>query len=619
MTTKNSPAVVVMCKGSSSNRGFAKYVTREEALKQSKEEAEGFFRYATNEQKTQYQGIFNKDKIGLTEAEKQEFIDKSAELINRSKDEEKLYMFKDVVSFDNEYLKEHHLIDSNNQVDVRGISRLVQRAYERHVLELGMSKDYQLLGAIHLNTDNVHVHVGLADHKYNERYYRSQKSIKAIKRSITTDINNEQRQTLFKEIDRDRKALREKILKDIKPKFSPKDPNEKLLKEIMKELPQDQKLWRMKSNAVSMKQPKALVKEYIDKELEKHHGKAFNDFKEKLKQDEKYNQRLYGKSEANQTYQKKLDRFYEETGNKIFKTIKELKKEETTDKKKNQSHKHDDVSHGRFERFNEGNQKRIKEVVKNPALILNREEWKRVGGQIDLNAKPIQLMKVKNGRITFESAWDISQLKNKEAMRDKFSVHEENRTESTHKKQTKANYSSNRHEEKVTPDNLKSNRESIGDYRRYSTKNQELIKESVDNPSIVFTKNQWEALGGKIDSQAIPITIVQFNKATRFFDDLKVYDISQLSNKTQMSDKIKTLNTQYKNHADFERNNKEFSNANSKNERQNNLANARKEIGQSIQSGFMKLMNSVNKSSVSARHTEQKRQLTIEEAYEQER
>ncbi|MDM7644491.1 relaxase MobL [Lactococcus lactis] len=619
MTTKNSPAVVVMCKGSSSNRGFTKYVTREEALKQSKEEAEGFFRYATNEQKTQYQGIFNKDKIGLTEEEKQEFIDRSAELINRSKDEEKLYMFKDVVSFDNEYLKEHHLIDSNNQVDVRGISRLVQRAYERHALELGMSKDYQLLGAIHLNTDNVHVHVGLADHKYNERYYRSQKSIKAIKRSITTDINNEQRQTLFKEIDLDRKTLREKILKDIKPKFSPQDPNEKLLKEIIKELPQDQKLWRMKSNAVSMKQPKVLVKEYIDKELEKSHSKAFNDFKEKLKQDEKYNQRLYGKSEANQTYKKKLDRFYEETGNKIFKTIKELKKEETTRENKNQSHQRYDVSHGRFERFNKGNQQRIKEVVKNPSLILNREEWKRVGGQIDLKAKPIQLMKVKNGRITFESAWDISQLKNKEAMRDKFSVHEANKTEFTHEKQNKPNYSSNSHEDKVTPNNSKSTRESIGDYRRYSPKNQELIKEAIDNPSVVFTKNQWEALGGKIDSQTIPITIVQFNKSTRSFDDLKVYDISQLSNKTQMSDKIKTLNTQYKSHADFVKNNKEFSNANSKNEKQNNLANARKEIGQSIQSGFMKLMNTVNKSSVSARHIEHKRQLTIEEAYEQER
>lgn len=86
-----------------------------------------------------------------------------------------------------------------------------------------------------------------------------------------------------------------------------------------------------------------------------------------------------------------------------------------------------------------------------------------------------------------------------------------------------------------------------------------------------------------------------------------------------MSDKIKTLNTQYKSHADFVKNNKEFSNANSKNEKQNNLANARKEIGQSIQSGFMKLMNTVNKSSVSARHIEHKRQLTIEEAYEQER
>ncbi|MDM7659987.1 relaxase MobL [Lactococcus lactis] len=618
MTTKNSPAVVVMCKGSSSNRGFAKYVTREEALKQSKEEAEGFFRYATNEQKTQYQGIFNKDKIGLTEEEKQEFIDRSAELINRSKNEEKLYMFKDVVSFDNEYLKEHHLIDSNNQVDVRGISRLVQRAYEKHALELGMSKEYQLLGAIHLNTENVHVHVGLADHKYNERYYRSQKSIKAIKRSITTDINNEQRQTLFKEIDLDRKALREKILKDIKSKFSPQDPNEKLLKEIMKELPQDQKLWRMKSNAITMKQPKVLVKEYIDKELEKNHSKAFNDFKEKLKQDEKYNQRLYGKSEANQTYQKKLDRFYEETGNKIFKTIKELKKEEATHENK-KSHQRDDVSHGRFERFNKGNQQRIKEVVKKPYLILNREEWKRVGGQIDLNSKPIQLMKVKNGRITFESAWDISQLKNKEVMHDKFSIHEENRTEYTHEKQNKANSSSNSREEKVTPNNSKSIRESIGDYRRYSPKNQELIKEAVDNPSVVFTKNQWEALGGKIDSQAIPITIVQINKATRSLDDLKVYDISQLSNKTQMSDKIKTLNTQYKSHADFEKNNKELSNANSKNEKQNKLANARKEIGQSIQSGFMKLMNSVNKSSVSARHTEHKRQLTIEEAYEQER
>lgn len=315
--SKKSPAIVVKAHGSSSVRGFSGYITREEAVKQEREEIEKFFKYASNEVKTKENGIFTQDKIGVDEKEKNTFIKQSANYL-ASGQHEKKFMYKDVISFDNEYLREKQLIHSNGEVDVNKLSKIIQNSYKQHADRLGMSKDYQLLGAVHLNTDNVHVHVGIVDKQFNKKYTRPEKSLREIKSATISGIEKENRIHLQKNIDRNRQLMKQGILKNLSLK-----PNEQqlLLDKIKESLPKDKSLHRMKSNAKSMQLPKELVKKYIDHELQKNFKSDFEAFKNDLSKEQKYNERLYGHGKNNNSYQKKLDRFYVETGNKIFKDL----------------------------------------------------------------------------------------------------------------------------------------------------------------------------------------------------------------------------------------------------------------------------------------------------------
>ena len=326
---RNSPAIIIKAHGSSSVRGFSNYITREEALKQEREDIEKFFKYAANEAKTKENGIFTQDKIGVGEKEKIEFVERSANYLTRDTNQKK-FMYKDVLSFDNDYLREKNLIHSNGEVDVNKLSKIVQGSYQQHANRLGMTKDYQLLGAVHLNTDNIHVHVGIVDKKFNEKYTRPEKSLREIKSTTISAIEKENRIDLQKNIDRNRQLLKHGILKDLSIK-----PNEQqlLLDKIKESLPNDKSLHRMKSNAKSMQQPKELVKKYIDKELQKNYKSDFEKFKKDLTKEQRYNERLYGQGKSNNSYQTKLDRFYEETGNKIFKDLASQKDIDTTKEK----------------------------------------------------------------------------------------------------------------------------------------------------------------------------------------------------------------------------------------------------------------------------------------------
>ena len=102
-----------------------------------------------------------------------------------------------------------------------------------------------------------------------------------------------------------------------------------LLDKIKESLPNDKRLHRMKSNAKSMQVPKELVKKYIDHELEKNYKSDFEAFKKSLSKEQQYNERLYGHGKNNHSYQNKLDRFYNETGNKIFNDLATQKEIDT--------------------------------------------------------------------------------------------------------------------------------------------------------------------------------------------------------------------------------------------------------------------------------------------------
>ncbi|MGX2947085.1 relaxase MobL [Enterococcus alishanensis] len=329
----SSPAIIIKAHGSSSVRGFSNYITREEAIKQEKEEIEKFFNYASNEVKTKENGIFNKDSIGLDEKQKKYFVNKAAQFLTHDQENRK-YMYKDVISFDNQYLKEKNLINSSGGVDVNKLSKIVQSSYNDHSKRLGMSEDYQMLGAIHLNTDNVHVHIGIVDKNINTKYTRPERSLRELKSKTISGIEKENRINLQKNIDRNRQILKKEISKGISLK---PNPQKELLQLIKESLPEDKRLHRMKSNAKSMAIPKQLVKRYIDKELQKNYPEEFKQLKSDLEKQQKYNERLYGHSKSNNSYENKLDRFYQETGNKIFKDLaNERDKEKGSEKNRSE-------------------------------------------------------------------------------------------------------------------------------------------------------------------------------------------------------------------------------------------------------------------------------------------
>lgn len=279
-------------------------------------------------------GLFTKYNDYLNSDEKK---DLKEEFSNAQKNDSVLW--QDVFSFDNEWLKENNFLDKNNHPDVRLIQEATRKAMDKLFKEENLETSGIWSAAIHMNTDNVHVHVATVEknNTRERRYYpnkdgeevlgykavRKPKTLDHMKSSFINTFTNRDltlekisslRNDLYSEF-----TLSERLNKNTKEN----DFYLKQSKKIIKELPDDKRNWNYKNiSPEAKKQIQIVISQY------KKDNPKYLEFKNYVNQESNYMKSLYGKTSRDSkdyAINKEEDLNYR-LGNRYLKELKENSK-----------------------------------------------------------------------------------------------------------------------------------------------------------------------------------------------------------------------------------------------------------------------------------------------------
>lgn len=318
---------------------YIEYISRKEATRNatfdrynvvSDIKQDGYVIYMENPEKTT--GIFSQSKNHLSLKDK-EAIKKKFILAQHNGSP----LWQMVFSFDNQFLIDCGLYDrQKNILNASAIQQATREAMAHFLQRENFGDTAVWTAAIHYNTDNIHVHVGLMEVEptrekmmyRNQLVYRGKVKPKTLGRMksqfIHSLLNREKELSQLQLLIRER--LTREIFKETDNLTLPFIQME--LRRLKKELPTDKRLWFYNMNAMKpfRERLNALSLKLM---LEKNSG-AFAELNTRLNEEEQFYERLYGTGskefERYKDYkQNKLDELFTRSGNMI---LQYLKKEE---------------------------------------------------------------------------------------------------------------------------------------------------------------------------------------------------------------------------------------------------------------------------------------------------
>ena len=137
--------------------GYIDYLDREEAQRNHAIQTFNLFNdYMGNPEKST--GLFTNEKDNLTHSEKRELKD----VFQTAQDNESV-MWQTVISFDNRWLEQNGIYDSQKQIlDEQKLKEVTRLAVNRLLKSEGLEHAVWSAG-IHYNTDNLHVHIATVE------------------------------------------------------------------------------------------------------------------------------------------------------------------------------------------------------------------------------------------------------------------------------------------------------------------------------------------------------------------------------------------------------------------------------------------------------------------------
>lgn len=335
----NRPAVVIKSKfiagsdGRTSFNDYLNYMDRAETRDKTNE-FEKYQDYMSNEKKST--GLFTLSQDSLTEKEKVYFKDKF-----RQAQESGSILWQDVISFDNDWLKETGILDDKT-IDNKQIQEATRSAVQDMLKKEGLIDSAIWTGAIHYNTDNIHVHVAIVQTKdFKERGKRKQGSIDSMKSKVSNKILDRSRHNeKLNEFIRKRviETKRDDPFNSLKNRVVNKELVNQF-KKIHQQLPEDKRLWKYKMNAISHVRPE--IDQLTTLYIQKHFKEEFKEFQKQLDKEVEVHKRMYGNSANSERYREtKMTDLYTRMGNTILKEVSEydrLQKELTRKRNKKPS------------------------------------------------------------------------------------------------------------------------------------------------------------------------------------------------------------------------------------------------------------------------------------------
>lgn len=328
---KDSPAIVIKSKfitpsdrnKSTNYQDFLNYMDRKETHANKNEflEYQDYQDYMANDEKST--GLFSANSDELNENDKEYMKN----LFENSQDRGSI-LWQDVISFDNEWLKENGII-SDSHVDEKRLKQASRKGINEMLKKEGMLDNAKWTAAIHYNTDNIHVHVATVQtSNFKERGKRKLGSLDTVKSKVVNNLIDKS-----KDYEKLNYFIREQVIdkkrSDDILSFKNKVVNRDLVKQFKKihsMLPEDKGLWKYNMNGI------ANIRKEIDTfttmYIEKHFKKEFDDFKKNLDNEVDKHKKIYGDgTKAEKFRETKMTDLYTRMGNTVLKEVKKYDKE----------------------------------------------------------------------------------------------------------------------------------------------------------------------------------------------------------------------------------------------------------------------------------------------------
>jgi len=337
----NVPAVVVKSKFivSNSKDEFKDYINYMDRAKTHsfENDFETYQDYMADEEKST--GLFTFDKDFLTEDEKKQI----KEIFKKAQDKGSI-LWQDVISFDNDWLKEIGIL-KDNFIDEKKLKQATRNAVIEMLKTEEMEDSAFWSAAIHYNTDNIHVHVAIVQLKdFKKRGKRKQKSINAMKSKVaSTLLDRSKENQKLNEFIRERVVNKKRQDNIMSLKNQVLNPDlVKQFKKIHSMLPDDKRLWKYNMNGIANVRPE--IDKFTQMYIDKYFKEEFKEFQLQLNKEVELYKRIYGSNSRAENYRDtKMKDLYTRMGNTVLKELREYdnKLKQETFPKKNKNNKYE--------------------------------------------------------------------------------------------------------------------------------------------------------------------------------------------------------------------------------------------------------------------------------------
>ncbi|WP_241478643.1 relaxase MobL [Ligilactobacillus salivarius] len=218
----------------------------------------------------------------------------------------KSMLWQGVVSFNPDFLERAKLYDpETGVVNQRAIKRAVQKAIPEMLKQEELNVPETFWWAdVHLNTNHVHVHIGISQTKntrplkFGEPKGRFQtKSLKKIKsivhREVEDKVSRKQDINLEKKIDELKKDVVDQLKENLQQQHQ-----QKILEQIWHALPKykDKRRWRASNNSYDFREAKLLTGKLVDDFLKTDLNQDYEEYLSAIKQKDSDNREKYGQN-----------------------------------------------------------------------------------------------------------------------------------------------------------------------------------------------------------------------------------------------------------------------------------------------------------------------------------
>lgn len=312
----------------SSFKNYVNYMDRAETHTE-KNDIESYQDYMGNKEKST--GLFTSDKDFLKEEEKEIYKE-----VFRNSQEKGSILWQDVISFDNEWLKELGVLKEHG-VDEKKLKEVTRSAVNEMLKNEKLSDSAVWTGAIHYNTDNIHIHVATVQTtNFRERGFRKESSFGKMKSTIANKLMDRS-----KENEQLNDFIRNKLIGSKKENktmsLKNKVANRDMVKQFQKihsMLPEDKRQWKYNMNGLKEVRPE--INKLTDIYIDKYFKSEFKDFNKQLDKEVEVYKKAYGNNSKSERYKEtKIQDMYTRMGNTILNEVKEFDKNKNAIPNKN--------------------------------------------------------------------------------------------------------------------------------------------------------------------------------------------------------------------------------------------------------------------------------------------